>query len=123
MARVLPLAGRSLRERVSAEEWSTRVDLAACYRLVALYGMTDLVYNHITARVPGADQHVLINPYGMLYEEITASSLIKVNLAGDILASPDFNPRALMDDEYVEFDKSMETIDTLPSGELVGAGA
>ena len=51
----LPLAGRSLRERVSAEEWSTRVDLAACYRLVALYGMTDLVYNHITARVPGAD--------------------------------------------------------------------
>jgi ribulose-5-phosphate 4-epimerase/fuculose-1-phosphate aldolase len=79
---LLPLSGRSLRERVSAEEWSTRVDLAACYRLVALYGMTDLVYNHITARVPGAEQHVLINPYGMLYEEITASSLIKIDLEG-----------------------------------------
>src|SRR5438046_8027717 len=67
MARVLPLNSRSIREKVSAEEWATRVDLAACYRLVALYGMTDLVYNHITARVPGADEHVLINPYGMLY--------------------------------------------------------
>ena len=54
MARVVPLKSPSLRERVSAEEWDTRVDLAACYRLVALYGMTDLVYNHITARVPGA---------------------------------------------------------------------
>ena len=85
MARVLSLAGRSLRERVSAEEWSTRVDLAACYRLVALYGMTDLVYNHITARVPGAEQHVLINPYGMLYEEIDASCLIKVDLDGNVL--------------------------------------
>ena len=53
MASVLPLRTRSLREQVSAEEWETRVDLAACYRLVALYGMTDLVYNHITARVPG----------------------------------------------------------------------
>jgi len=89
MARVLPLAGRSLRERVSAEEWSTRVDLAACYRLVALYGMTDLVYNHITARVPGAEQHVLINPYGMLYEEITASSLIKIDLEGKTVLQPD----------------------------------
>ena len=55
MARVLPLKTRSLREIVSAEEWETRVDLAACYRLVALYGMTDLVYNHITARVPGTE--------------------------------------------------------------------
>lgn len=89
MARVLPITGSSLRERVSAEEWNTRVDLAACYRLVALYGMTDLVYNHITARVAGSEDHVLINPYGMLYDEITASSLIKINLAGETVLQPD----------------------------------
>src|SRR5262245_56550486 len=89
MARVLSLGTRSLREKVSAEEWACRVDLAACYRLVALYGMTDLVYNHITARVPGTDEHVLINPYGMLYEEITASSLIKIDLEGRTILQPD----------------------------------
>src|SRR5215475_12178266 len=88
MVGVLPLKTRSLSETVSAEEWQTRVDLAACYRLVALYGMTDLVYNHITARVPG-DGHVLINPYGMLYEEITASSLIKIDLDGNTVLQPD----------------------------------
>lgn len=88
MADVLPLKSRSLREQVSAEEWETRVDLAACYRLLALYGMTDLVYNHITARVPGSD-HVLINAYGMLYEEITASSLIKIDLDGATVLQPD----------------------------------
>jgi len=89
MARVVQLKGPSLRERVSAEEWDTRVDLAACYRLVALYGMTDLVYNHITARVPGSEDHVLINPYGMLYDEITASSLIKIDLEGNTILQPD----------------------------------
>ena len=89
MARVVPLKDRSMRERVSAEEWDTRVDLAACYRLVALYGMADLVYNHITARVPGSDDHVLINPYGMLYDEITASSLIKIDLEGNTVLQPD----------------------------------
>jgi ribulose-5-phosphate 4-epimerase/fuculose-1-phosphate aldolase len=89
MARVVPLKSPSLRERVSPEEWDTRVDLAACYRLVALYGMTDLVYNHITARVPGSEEHVLINPYGMLYDEITASSLIKINLAGETVLQPE----------------------------------
>lgn len=89
MANVLPLKVRSLRERVSADEWDTRVDLAACYRLVALYGMTDLVYNHITARVPESDDHVLINPYGMLYDEITASSLIKIDLEGNTVLQPD----------------------------------
>ena len=76
---------RSLRARVSAEEWELRVQLAACYRLVARYGMTDLIYNHITARVPGPEHHILINAYGMLYEEVTASSLIKVDLAGNIV--------------------------------------
>jgi ribulose-5-phosphate 4-epimerase/fuculose-1-phosphate aldolase len=88
MAGALPLKTRSLRETVSAEEWQTRIDLAACYRLVALYGMTDLVYNHITARVPGS-KHVLINPYGMLYEEITASSLIKIDLDGNTVLQPE----------------------------------
>jgi ribulose-5-phosphate 4-epimerase/fuculose-1-phosphate aldolase len=85
MASVLPVRPVPLRHRVSAEEWALRVDLAACYRLVARYGMTDLVYNHITARIPGPEHHILINPYGMLYEEITASSLIKVDLDGNIV--------------------------------------
>jgi ribulose-5-phosphate 4-epimerase/fuculose-1-phosphate aldolase len=73
-------------------EWETRVDLAACYRLVDLYGMCDLHLNHISARVPGAHEHFLINPFGMMYEEITASSLIKIDLAGNIVANanPDY---------------------------------
>ena len=83
------LASRALRERVSAAEWQTRVDLAACYRLVARYSMTDLIYNHITARVPGSQHHILINAYGMLYEEVTASSLVKVDLAGNIIDKDD----------------------------------
>ncbi|HUQ73150.1 MAG TPA: class II aldolase/adducin family protein [Burkholderiales bacterium] len=82
-------AMRALRERVDAAEWELRVNLAACYRLVARYGMTDLVYNHITARVPGPEHHILINAYGMLYEEVTASSLIKVDLAGNIIDKAD----------------------------------
>jgi ribulose-5-phosphate 4-epimerase/fuculose-1-phosphate aldolase len=82
-------ASRALRERVSAAEWELRVNLAACYRLVARYGMTDLVYNHITARPSGPEHHILINAYGMLYEEVTASSLIKVDLAGNIIDKAD----------------------------------
>ncbi len=84
----------SVREQVSAEEWQTRVDLAACYRLVARFGWDDLVFTHISARVPASDHHFLINPYGMLFEEITASSLVKVDLAGaKVLPSPfDINP-------------------------------
>jgi ribulose-5-phosphate 4-epimerase/fuculose-1-phosphate aldolase len=68
-------------------EWETRVDLAACYRLVDHFGMTDLHLNHISARVPGSDEHFLINPFGMMYEEITASSLIKIDIAGNIIAN------------------------------------
>jgi ribulose-5-phosphate 4-epimerase/fuculose-1-phosphate aldolase len=68
-------------------EWETRVDLAAAYRLVDLFGMTDLHLNHISARVPGEDEHFLINPLGMMFEEITASSLIKVDLDGNIIAN------------------------------------
>ena len=69
----------TVRSRVSAEEWQLRVDLAACYRLVALYGWSDLVFTHISARIPGPEHHFLINPYGMLFDEITASSLVKVD--------------------------------------------
>jgi ribulose-5-phosphate 4-epimerase/fuculose-1-phosphate aldolase len=70
-------------------EWRTRVDLAACYRLVAMFGMSDLIYNHITARIPGTPDHILINPYGLMYEEITASCLVKIDLEGRILDSGD----------------------------------
>ncbi|MGQ0503618.1 MAG: class II aldolase/adducin family protein [Panacagrimonas sp.] len=72
-----------LRERVSAEEWALRVDLAAAYRLVALFGWDDLVFTHISARLPGPDHHFLINPYGWMFEEITASSLVKIDLHGN----------------------------------------
>jgi ribulose-5-phosphate 4-epimerase/fuculose-1-phosphate aldolase len=78
-----------LPDSVSAAEWNTRVELAACYRIVARHGMASLIYNHITARVPGADDHFLINPFGLLYEEITASSLVKIDLAGNVLSAPD----------------------------------
>ena len=76
------------RTEMSSQEWDTRVQLAACYRLVAHFGMSDLIYNHITARIPGTDDHLLINPYGMMYDEITASSLVKIDLAGNILDQP-----------------------------------
>src|SRR5213595_2962526 len=79
---------KSVRGAVSAEEWQTRCDLAACYRLVDQYAMTDLIYNHITARVPGTE-HLLINLYGLLYKEITASSLVKIDVEGNIIAKPD----------------------------------
>ena len=71
--------------RYSDEEWQMRVDLAACYRLFHLYRMTDLIYNHISARVPGNEEHFLINPYGLMYDEITASSLVKVDVDGNVL--------------------------------------
>ncbi len=78
-----------VRHQVSDEEWNLRVDLAACYRLIALHGWDDLIFTHISARVPGASEHFLINAYGLLFEEITASNLIKVDLDGNkILESP-----------------------------------
>lgn len=84
----------SIRDQVSAEEWQTRVDLAAAYRLVAVYGWDDLIFTHISARVPGADHHFLLNPYGMMFDEVTASSLVKIDLAGNkVSESPYFiNP-------------------------------
>jgi ribulose-5-phosphate 4-epimerase/fuculose-1-phosphate aldolase len=79
----------SLKEVVTAEEWQLRVDLAACYRLVALYGWSDLVFTHITARIPGPQHHFLINPYGLMFDEITASSLVKIDQqCNKVIASP-----------------------------------
>jgi ribulose-5-phosphate 4-epimerase/fuculose-1-phosphate aldolase len=78
------------REGMSPEEWRLRVDLAAAYSMVAMFGWDDLVFTHISARVPGADDAFLINPYGLMFEEITASSLIKVNAAGDKLDDSPF---------------------------------
>ena len=75
-----------IRESVSPEEWQARVDLAALYRLVALYGWDDLVFTHISARVPGEDNHFLLNPYGLLFEEIKASDLVKIDLDGNIVS-------------------------------------
>jgi ribulose-5-phosphate 4-epimerase/fuculose-1-phosphate aldolase len=73
----------SLEGKVCAEEWQVRVDLAATYRLVAHYGWDDMIFTHISARVPGPEHHFLINPYGLLFEEITASSLVKIDLDGN----------------------------------------
>jgi ribulose-5-phosphate 4-epimerase/fuculose-1-phosphate aldolase len=73
----------SLEGKVSPEEWKERVDLAACYRLVAMHGWDDMIFTHISARVPGPEHHFLINPYGLLFEEITASSLVKIDVDGN----------------------------------------
>jgi len=79
-----------MRDQCSDAEWQARIDLAACYRLVEHYGMADMMANHISSRVPDEDGAFLINAYGMMYEEITASSLIKVDLDGNILSKPNF---------------------------------
>ncbi|MFY9618500.1 MAG: class II aldolase/adducin family protein [Pyrinomonadaceae bacterium] len=84
----------SIREQVNEAEWQARVDLAAAYRLVALYGWDDLIFTHISARVPGPEHHFLLNAYGMMFDEVTASSLVKVDPSGNkVLESPHFiNP-------------------------------
>src|SRR5438045_7887712 len=84
----------NVREHVSDTEWQARVDLAATYRLVALSGWDDLIFTHISARVPDSEHHFLLNPYGMMYEEVTASNLVKIDLQGNkVMDSPYFiNP-------------------------------
>lgn len=90
---LIPGTLSGIRARVSDAEWQARLDCAAVYRLLAHYGMSDLVYNHVTLRVPGDEDRILINPFGWLYEEITASSLITIDLAGNVLLNPhDANP-------------------------------
>src|SRR5690606_42161755 len=83
----------SLQSQVSAAEWQARVDLAACYRLVALHGWDDLIFTPISAKLPDSE-HFLINPYGLMFHEITASSLVKIDLAGNaVMDSPyEINP-------------------------------
>ena len=76
-------AASAVRDQVSPEEWAIRVDLAAAYRLVALYGWDDLIFTHLSARVPGPEHHFLINPYQLMFEEITASSLVKIDVEGN----------------------------------------
>lgn len=83
MNAVTSLVIPSIKGQVSEAEWQARVDLAACYRLIAHYGWDDLIFTHISMRVPGPEHHFLINPYGLLFDEITASSLVKVDLAGN----------------------------------------
>ena len=85
LARMIP----RLEGRVSAEEWQTRLDLAAAYRLVALFKWDDLVFTHLTARIPGTE-HYLINPYGLMFEEMTASSLVKIDIEGKVLQDTPF---------------------------------
>src|SRR5881394_812966 len=75
----------SIRDQVSESEWQSRVDLAAAYRLVALHGWDDLIFTHISARIPGPEHHFLLNPYGLMFEEVTASSLVKIDLHGNKL--------------------------------------
>ncbi len=84
----------NIKAQVSTEEWETRVDLAAAYHLVEYYGWTDMIFTHLSARVPGPDDHFLINPYGLMFDEITASNLVKVDLDGNIVLSSgyDINP-------------------------------
>ena len=79
----------SVRDKVSKEEWQIRTDLAATYRLVAHHGWADMIFTHITARVPGPEHHFLINPYGLMFDEITASSLVKIDVEGNkVMESP-----------------------------------
>ncbi len=88
-----PLKFKSLKGKVSAAEWQARVDCACAYRLVRYFGHDDIIYNHISARIPGTE-HFLLNPMGLMYDEICASSLIKVDLAGNVVWQPEF-PKGL----------------------------
>lgn len=89
---------KSLKQTVSPAEWEARVELAACYRLIAHFRMTDWIYNHISARVPGDHGHYLINPFGLLYEEVSASNLVKVDIHGRLTEEIglDVNPAAFV---------------------------
>lgn len=88
----------SVRDRVSPEEWQTRIELAAAYRLAANYGWDDLIFTHFSARVPGPEEHFLLNPFGMMFREVTASNLIKVDLDGNVVMESEWecNPAAFV---------------------------
>jgi ribulose-5-phosphate 4-epimerase/fuculose-1-phosphate aldolase len=78
------------RRAIDAEEWALRVELAACYRIFAHLGWVELIYNHITVRLPGPDHHFLINPFGLMYSEVRASNLVRINLDGTIVGASDW---------------------------------
>ena len=86
-----------LKSQITQEEWQLRLDLAATYRLIALYGWDDLIYTHVSLRIPGPEHHFLINPYGLMFDEITASSLVKIDLNGNsVIDTPyEVNPAGL----------------------------
>ncbi|HLS55792.1 MAG TPA: class II aldolase/adducin family protein [Zeimonas sp.] len=75
---------------IDAGEWALRVELAACYRILALLGWTELIYNHITVRIPGPERHFLINPFGLHYSEVCASNLVRIDLAGNVVGGSDW---------------------------------
>ena len=85
---------KEIRNRISSEEWTVRQDLAAAYRLIAHYGWDDMVFTHLSARVPGPDDHFLLNPYGYQFSEVTASNLVKVDLGGNIVLDNGFEVNA-----------------------------
>jgi ribulose-5-phosphate 4-epimerase/fuculose-1-phosphate aldolase len=91
MSNISALKPRPAQPAVSDAEWQARIDLAACYRLADLYGMSDMIYTHITARVPDAPELFLINPHGMLFSEMTASCFLKVSLEGTIVYQPELD--------------------------------
>jgi ribulose-5-phosphate 4-epimerase/fuculose-1-phosphate aldolase len=94
----LLLKRKQLKTQVTEEEWAARVELAACYRLIAHFRMTDWIYNHISSRVPGTHEHYLINPFGLLYEEVSASNLVKVDVHGNLAEDVELevNPAAFV---------------------------
>src|SRR5258708_21464943 len=89
----MPLVGRAVGRpampQIDPAEWEQRVNLAACYRLIEHFGWSDLIYTHISARVPGEPGHFLLNRFGLLFDETTASNLIKVDLDGNLVDEPD----------------------------------
>ena len=76
---------QKFKSQITEKEWQLRLDLAATYRLIAIYGWDDLIYTHVSLRIPGPEHHFLINPYGLMFDEITASSLVKIDLNGDAI--------------------------------------
>jgi ribulose-5-phosphate 4-epimerase/fuculose-1-phosphate aldolase len=98
LEKVLQRRKREVPMQVSPEEWAARMELAACYRMIAHFRMTDWIYNHISSRVPGSHDHYLINPFGLLYEEVSASNLVKVDVQGRLVEDVplDVNPAAFV---------------------------
>ena len=96
-----------LKSQITQEEWQLRLDLAATYRLIALYGWDDLIYTHVSLRIPGPEHHFLINPYGLMFDEITASSLVKIDLNGNsVIETPyEVNPAGFTIHSAIHFSK------------------